>query len=228
MSAPTSRSIQILMASVLATGIVIVVLIIGFALFLSTELRGRNNEQSEIATLAKSLKDAEDRDTSLQKNIDELVNNSKVLRQDLNQLKIDFKQEVADIQERKHARDPLDEPDAERLRKKNERNITNEFGVTVKEIEARGEGLGRDVQMPCRFEEINNRWRGVLDIDESFVGFFVRDKKDELFELAFVKSDFYGQFLLDLENGTPVRLHGQIYADGGKNRFMVRKIELLK
>jgi hypothetical protein len=86
--------------------------------------------------------------------------------------------------------------------------------ITSKEIETFGNDmLGKQVQMICRFGELDNTWvrlfLGPINSDRD-VGFSVYDQKGDLFQYAFADKAKYGRALLNLKQGQEIRIVGGI------------------
>jgi hypothetical protein len=89
--------------------------------------------------------------------------------------------------------------------------------VTAKMLEVFGEKYrGKTVQMSgCRFVDVDSGYANMLA--DGFhapeyrdrCGFFVRDSKGDLFQLAFASKDTYGTTLLELKCGAAVALKGK-------------------
>jgi hypothetical protein len=98
--------------------------------------------------------------------------------------------------------------------------------VTAKEIEIFGKDLlGKRCHMNCKFEEVSDTWVKLLLRDESFVGIYVRDSKDTLFQYAFANKKKYGRDLLKMTKGDRLCLIGTVESVESTYVFMVEEIE---
>lgn len=99
--------------------------------------------------------------------------------------------------------------------------------VTAKEIETFGsELLGKKCQMDCTFREVSNTWVKLWLEDESIVGVFVDDARDELFQYVFADRAKFGRALLKLKKGDRIRIVGSIRKVKSNYVLMAEEMEL--
>lgn len=108
----------------------------------------------------------------------------------------------------------------------NSRREPTTKGTSAKEIEVFGSDmLGKPVEMYCRFASIDNTCLELSSLrNRDFVGFYVYDKKGELFAHAFADKAALGRTLLDLRRGQVILLRGELYQVDREYFFSVKEI----